>query len=88
MIYNYGNCDDIHEIKLLSEQLIYVVNVPNDYKYLDKINVDQLITLHFIKEKPTNYNSNTIYMIQNDEVDDIILTNNICHYNNYLSYDK
>lgn len=88
MIYNYGNCDDINEIKLLSDQLIYLVNVPNEYKYLDKINFDQLITLHFTKERPTNYNSNTIYMIQNDGVDDFILTNNICQYNNYLSYDK
>ena len=35
MIYNYGNCDDINEIKLLSDQLIYLVNVPNEYKYLD-----------------------------------------------------
>jgi len=90
VIYNYGNCDDINETKSLSDRLIYLINIPNDYKYIDKINFDQICTMHFIKStlEINNNNNNIIYMIQDDNVEDYILLGNICTYNNYLSYDK
>jgi hypothetical protein len=91
IIYNYGNCDDIDEIKSLSDKLIYFINIPYNYKYLNDIEFDELLKLHFIKdinEINTNSDNNTIYMIQDDTVNDYKLNGNVCKYNNCLTIES
>jgi hypothetical protein len=93
-INNYNNCDDINDIKIKSDKLIYLINVPHNYKHIYKINFDECITLYFSKDESSIINNsggfkiNTIYMIQNDTVDDFVIINNICYYNNKLSNNK
>jgi GTPase len=78
-INNYNNCDDINDIKIKSDYLIYLINVPHKYKYIDKINFDECVILYFSKDDMTiinnsyKYKTNLIYMIQNDNVDNFML---------------
>jgi hypothetical protein len=93
-INNYINCQDIHTIKLESDILLYLVNLPYNYKYIDNIELNNIFTLIFIKDifeindyKITNF-KNCIFMLRDDTIKDFILDTNVCKYNNKISSVK
>jgi len=86
-LLNYNNCDDISEIIVNSDKLIYLVDIKKkDLSIINSIN--PIYRLIFINNENeiVEEDSRVLYLIKNNEID-YKIDNNIYYYND-LKYDN